>query len=450
MAVEELARVRAEETLRPRPCEKFHRHRVDLAALHAGPDRGIRHTVTVHPRGKRVPRLVRHDLHVVLRAVEVRKNERDFVLAEARAVAAARLAGGREHIHQLVVEHHIEELAGLGRERLVEFFAVRQNRVRVAAGLGVAAAEHKRIVGKVHRILFPEALCLLTVDAVRQRDEVFDHRRAEFFHVVLAVAVAPHAVVAERGVAAVAELFAHRVAQMDHFVVNVVKLRLMLLIPSTFCFPSSEAARVVGVVFERRELRDRVHAALKRDLRAGDQLAVRLREVVFLLALRDDLRREGFARDLSVHEHQIAELRLEVLAERAFQQRAFPGILILFQLRRGSIPERLFRVVKFVARVDRVPHACQRRLRFHADRRCVVLQKDLTGLRIVLRSLQLLRQPAQLFLYRTQIRALIFHLRKFHTKTPLIKLRLTSVVYHTSAPHGSAKIPCSPSAHTKN
>ena len=69
---------------------------------------------------------MRHDLHVVLRAVEIRKNERDFVLAEARAVAAdiviAMLHWGSEYdntltdtqkkIETLLLENGVDVILG--------------------------------------------------------------------------------------------------------------------------------------------------------------------------------------------------------------------------------------------------------------------------------------------------------------------------------------------------
>ena len=68
--------------------------------------------------------LVGHDLDVVLGAVEVGKNKRHFVIAQARAVATARLAGGGQHVHELVVQHFVEEHAGLGGKLLIELFAL--------------------------------------------------------------------------------------------------------------------------------------------------------------------------------------------------------------------------------------------------------------------------------------------------------------------------------------
>ena len=196
MAVTELAGILAEETVRPRPSEELHRHRVDLAGLHAGPYIGVRDAVAVHIGGKGMAGLMGHDLHIVLGAVEVGKDEGHLIIAQTGAVAAARLAGGGQHIHQLIVQHFVEEFAGLGGKLLIEFFALPQDRIGIARRLGVAAAEHQGVVRHVHRVLLAKAAGLLPVDAVRQRHQIFDNGCTELFNVCLGVAVAAHAVVA--------------------------------------------------------------------------------------------------------------------------------------------------------------------------------------------------------------------------------------------------------------
>ena len=95
---------------------------------------------------------------------------------------------------------------------------------------------------------------LAGVTLMSRGDEVFHHSSAEFFHIGLGVAIAAHAVVAQGSVAFVPQFFAHGVPQVDHLVVNGVELLLMLLIPGTLGFPGGQAAGIVGVVFEGREL----------------------------------------------------------------------------------------------------------------------------------------------------------------------------------------------------
>ena len=420
MVVAELAGVVSEEALGPRPCEEFHGHGVHLAALKTRPDRFGRDAVAVEIRGKGVPRLMRHDLDVVLRAVEVGEDKGHMVLAQARAVAACALAGGGEHVQKLVIQHRVEELAGLGAKRLIKPLALRENVVRGAAGLRVAAAEGERVVGKAHGIGLAETLGLRFVDGRSHGDNVFDDGGAEFFHVLLRVAVAAHAVITELGIAVVAQLAAHRVAQLYELVVDLVELRLVRLVPAALRLPRGQTPRIVGVIFERGQLRDGVRAALKLDLCAGDQLLIVLHELIFLLQLLNNGGGEGLARDLGVEEHQIAVFRRERLAERAFQHRRRPGVVIGAQLRPGFVPELLLSVIECVAGVDGVADARERGEGIDVRRELLLGKERLARGGVVRRGLQLVGQRLQLLLQLVQIGPCVRHFRKFHGNLPSI------------------------------
>ena len=251
MAVAELTGIVSKEAVCPRPCEKFHGHGVHLAALKTRPDRLGRDAVAVEISSESVACLMRHDLNVVLRAVEVGENEGDMVVAEARAVAASAFAGRGEHVQKFVIEHGVEEFTGFGRKRLIEPLALRENIVRGAAGLRVAAAEAECVVRKGHGIGLAEALGLCFVDGCRHGHDVLDDGGAELLHVFLRVAVAAHAVIAHLGIAVVAQLAAHRVAQLHKLIVDLVKFRLMCLIPAALGLPRGQTPRVVRVILER-------------------------------------------------------------------------------------------------------------------------------------------------------------------------------------------------------
>ena len=345
-------------------------------------------------------------------AVEVRKNERDVVIKDARAVAAAHLALGGEHIQELALEHHAEEPAGLGAERVVKALARLENVVRAALRAGVAGAEHQRVVGKAHRIFLAETLGLLAVDAVRDRDKIFDDAGTEAFHIFFRIAVALHAVVAELRVAAVAELLAHLIAQVHQLVIDAVELRLVFLVPGALRFPRGQTHGVIEIGLLRLQLADRVHAALKRDLRRGDQLVIRFHELVFLLQQRDDLGRERLRADLGVREDDLAELRLEIGTERALQQRLGPKLGILLQLGHGAVPELHLFIIELVARIDGISDAHQRHERIHIAAALVHLQKGSARGGVVLRRLQTLSERGHLFFQRRNVRPLIRHLRK--------------------------------------
>ena len=357
MAVAELAGVASKEALGPRPSEEFHGHGVYLAALKARPDRLGRDAAAVEVRGKGMARLMRHDLNVVLRAVEVGEDKGNMIVAEARAVAAGPLAGGGEHIEKLIIQHGVEEFAGFRRKRLVEPLALRENVVRGAAGLRVAAAEGEGVVGKGHGIGLAEAFGLRLIDGGRDGYDVFDDGGAELLHVLLRVAVAAHAVIAELGIAVVAQLAAHRVAQLHELVIDFIQLRLVRLVPAALGLPRGQTPRIVRVILERRQLRNGVGSALKLDLCAGNQLLIVLHELVFLLELFNNRRREGFAGDLGVEEHQIAVFRRKFPAERAFEHGRRPRVVIGAKLRPGLVPEFLLSVIELVAGIDGIADA---------------------------------------------------------------------------------------------
>ena len=361
---------------------------------------------------------MRYDFNVVLRAVEVGEDKRNAVLAKARAVAAGPLAGGRQHVEKLVIEHRVEEFSGFGRKRLIEPLALRENVVRGAAGLRIAAAEGEGVVGKGHGVGLAKALCLRLIDGGRDGHDVLDDGGAELLHVLLRVAVAAHAVIAHLGIAVVAQLAAHRVAQLHELVIDLVQLRLVRLVPAALGLPRGQTPRIVRVVLERGQLRNGVSIALKLDLRAGDQLLIVLHKLVFLLQLLDNGGRERLAGDLGVEEHQLAVFRREFLAERAFQHGRRPRVVIGAKLGPGFVPELLFGVIELVAGVDRVADARERGERIDVHRQLLLGEERLARGGIVRCGLQPVGQRLQLLLQLVQIGPCIRHFRKFHGNLP--------------------------------
>ena len=358
--------------------------------------------------------LVRHDLDVVLRAVEVGEDEGDLIVHDARAVAARLLALGGEHVKKLIVEHGFEEFLRLGGELAVELHALGEDLIGSADGAGVAGAELERVVGKTHGIALAEALGLLAVDLVRHGHEILHDRRAELLNVFLRVAVAHHAVVAERGVALVAELFAHRVAQLHELVVELVELCLVVLVPLTLGLPCGKALFIVRAGLERGELGERVDLALKGDLRRGEQLFILLRQLVLLLHLGNDLGGEGLARDLGIDEHQIAEFCGKFPAERAFEHCRRPRLIVFLQLGEEAVPELFLRIVEAVARVDRVADARKRRGGGDVLGLLLLGKEHLARLLVALCGLELLGERSEMLLGALGIGTGVGHFRKFH------------------------------------
>ncbi len=415
VAVAELALVRAEEAGGVHPAEELHAHGVDLAGLHAGPGVLSRDALAVHPVGEGVACLVGNHLHVTLGAVEVGEDEGRLVIGDAGAVAAGLLALGGQDVQQLAIQHVAEELAGLRGQLVVELPALGQDVVSRAHRTGVAAAELQRRVGEAQGIRLAQEPGLLLVDILGHGHQVLLHGLAELLHVLLGVAVAAHAVVTQGGVALVAQLSAHLIAQVDQLIVEIVQLRLVVLVPPALGLPGGQAAPVVAVGLEGGQLGQGVDLALKGDLSGGQQLLVLLGQLVLLLHLRDDLRGEGLELDLGVDEHQLAVLGGEVGTVGAFHHSHGPGLGVLLHLRDEGVPELLLIVVELVAGVDGVADAGQGRHGLDVPGVLFLLQEDGLGLSVVGSILQPRRQLPQPGLDGLGVGAGILHFRKLHT-----------------------------------
>mgnify|MGYP000723736711 CR=1 FL=1 len=239
-------------------------------------------------------------------------------------------------------------------------------------------------------------------------------RFTEFFNIILCVRVTAHAVISERSVAAVAELFAHRVAQMHELVVELVELCLIVLVPLALGLPCGKALFIVCAGLERGELGERVDLALKGDLRRGEQLFILLRQLVLLLHLGDDLGGEGLECEFCVDEHQIAELLGKFRAERAFEHCRRPRLIVFLQLGEEAVPELFLRIVEGVARVDRVADARKRRGGGDVLGLLLLGEEHLAGLLVALCGLELLGERSEMLLGALGIGTGVGHFRKFH------------------------------------
>ena len=82
-----------------------------------------------------------YHFHIPLGAVEIGENEGPLILVQGAAIAASLLALGGQHVHQLLLPHGTEKLAGLRGKSIIEFLPLIQNVLGAAHGPGIAAAE---------------------------------------------------------------------------------------------------------------------------------------------------------------------------------------------------------------------------------------------------------------------------------------------------------------------
>ena len=234
----------------------------------------------------------------------------------------------------------------------------------------------------------------------------------------LPVAIAHHAVVAELGVSAVAELFAHLVAQMHELVVYRVKLSAVLLIPPTLRLPCGKAALVVRAGLERRELRQSVSSAFKRYLRGREELFVLLNEFVLALKLGDYLGRECLEAYLGIHEHEIAVFSREIFAERCCKHSPGPLLHILLKLGHCSVPEILFLIVELIPRIHGMTYGNEVYKGVDMFFELLLLEEYLFGIRVAFRRSKALGEAVEAFLSFIDIGSGIGHFAKFHIGPP--------------------------------
>ena len=213
-----------------------------------------------------------YDLHVAAGAVEVGEDIRRLVGRQRGAVPAARLARAGQDVHHAVFKHVVYELGGLAAQLVVEAPPGLQDVLRRANGAGVAVGEPHGAVGVAHGQALAQALRHRLVHAVGYRHDVVHDGGAEALHVGLVVAVALHTVVAQGDVAVVPQLPPHLVAQRHQLGVDGVQALRVLGVPGVLSRPGGGAAGRIRVLLYRRELRERVHAALKGYLRPGQEL----------------------------------------------------------------------------------------------------------------------------------------------------------------------------------
>ena len=417
MGVAEFVGIGAKEQLGPGFSEKFHRHGVDLTALQAGDHALKGDPVPVDVEGKGMSGLVGNDLHVVGSAVEIGEDEGQSGAVDAGAVAAHGLAGLAADVHHLPGHHGVPEFPGLGTKLGVEFRTGGQDPVGVPHGTGVAAPEGQVLVGIAQGELIAHPLGLLHINALAQGDHMGLHGNPELLHILLGVAVALHPVVAQRGVAVVAQLAAHAVPEGHQLVIDGIQLLASLPVPLALGLPGRPANIVVGAELPGFHLGDGAHLPLKGDLGRGDELGVPADQLVLLLQILHQLRLEGPALQLSIQEGHLAILLLQSLAEGAAQQLVGPALLHRLYLRQLPVVKLHLGVVELVPGVDipadlgHGPHGPHRpALQLIGSQKRRFSLGKIPGIR------QPLRQRRKLRLQRLHVHALILDLRKGHLR----------------------------------
>ena len=178
-------------------------------------------------------------------------------------------------------------------------------------------------------------------------------------HLLLVVAEAAHAIVAEFDEILVAHLLGHAVAHLDHAVKDVVQLRLVRLKAAAehlIALPARLAVGVLGV-FHQHCAGERFAAELK--FHASHQLGVLADKLVLLHHLLHDLLAHGFAADFHGAEQNRGEGLFKLGAERRVEQRALVFHDVIAHLGADFVVIIVFRHIEFICCVDGIAHVGQ-------------------------------------------------------------------------------------------
>ena len=194
-----------------------------LGGLHAAAAELEREAVVRDQIGvERVAGLVRHDVHIAGRTVEVCEDERLTELRKLRAVAAAPLVRAGLDVEGLVLAHHAEKRARHVAHGVVHFLRRGKERL-LAAGRRVAAGGKDLVVVEAERV-DAEALGVFQPQPRHDRHDVAHDVLAERLHGLHIVAHALHAAVAELDEVFIAHFPGHPVAHVHEAVKNVIEL----------------------------------------------------------------------------------------------------------------------------------------------------------------------------------------------------------------------------------
>ena len=355
MGEAELVGLIAEEPLGVRIGELLHGHGVDLRDV-GGLAVIVRNGLAAHGHiaRKGVAQLVGQHLHVEDRVVEAGEHEGRLQAGQAGHVARGRLARLVLQVHQLMVDHEVDKFAGLRTDLVVHLLRGPDHEGVIARRLGVAIREHHLLVVP-HDMVDAKASGLRVIELLTQRHQNGAHLLAEGGHLLFAVVRAALLQIAHGDVVLIAQVFAHLVADADQLAPDLLQTRLVFLVEPGICLDGGGAHGAVGMLKVLLHAVEVQGLAVEGDLGRGHDLLILVGQAALLLAQGDVLLTEQFFLQIHGDKILLAELPLDVRAERAgrdgFAERHLPaaegGQRVL------QIPD--LRLIKFVPRVQRVP-----------------------------------------------------------------------------------------------
>ena len=411
----EFIRLIAEEPLGIGVGELLHRHGVDLRNV-GGFVVIIRDGLAAHGHvaGKGVPQLVGHDLHIKDGMVEAGEHKGRLEAGQAGHVAGGGLARLILQVHHLVLNHKVDEFAGLRADLVVHFLRSLYHEGVIARRFGVAVREYHLFIIP-HDMIDAETLSLCSIELLAQRHKEGAHLLPEggdFFFTVVGAALLQ---ITDRNVILITEISAHFVADTDQLVPDLLQTRLILLIEFGVGTDSGGTHRTVMV------LKILLHAvkvqglAVEGDLGCGHDLLVFVGQTTFLLAQRNIGLAEQLLLQVDRDKILLAEFPFDVRTEAAGSDGFIERHLLAAE--RG---QRILQIVdlgfvKFVTGIQRVTNVCDGILGGKLAALPVHLENQRAQRLIAFCLLYCPFPPDELFTVRLQIGAFVLQRLKCET-----------------------------------
>ena len=236
----------AEEQVHPLFREKFHGHGMDLCSLHADirmlSDRILCSEIPL----KRMTTLMRDDVHITAGTVKVSEDKRCMVQRQISHVTASFLGLAAQYVKQLVLHHEIKEFRSLRGQFPVHLLACCHDLFRGAGGRRVAILEIYLLVN-IAELLQTQTLSSAVMQLLCKGYEILLDLPAESFYLVLAVAVAVHAVIAQFQIIFISHGSGLRGTVFHQFIVDGIQLFLIFQEKRAHLLPCLSADIAVGI-----------------------------------------------------------------------------------------------------------------------------------------------------------------------------------------------------------
>ena len=219
---------------------------MDLCSLHADirmlSDRILCSEIPL----KRMTTLMRDDVHISAGTVKVSEDKRCMVQRQISHVTASFLGLAAQYVKQLVLHHEIKKFRSLRGQLTVHLLSCCHDLFRGSGGCRVAILKIYLLID-ITELLQTQSLSSAVMQLLCKGYEILLDLPAESFYLVLAVAVAVHAVISQLQVILVTHGSGLCGTVLHQFVVDTVQLFLIFQEKVTHLLPCLSADIAVGI-----------------------------------------------------------------------------------------------------------------------------------------------------------------------------------------------------------